>query len=156
VIGRIHGPVTGGALGLLLACDLAAVAPQAFLQPYYADVGFGPDGGWTAMLPARIGAAKAREIQLLNRRVPAEEMVALGLANALAPEDMLDGAIAGWCDALAGKQSGAIAATRLLLRPAAESGRIAAGLEAEKQAFVAQIETEEAHRGMARFLNRAP
>lgn len=156
VVGRIHGPVTGGSLGLLLACDLVAVTPQAFLQPYYTEVGFSPDGGWTALLPARIGETKAREIQLLNRRVAAEEMVALGLATALVPEDALDATVTGWTDALLAKQSGAVSATRRLLRPAAESGRIAAGLEAEKQAFMAQIGTDEAHRGMARFLGHAP
>lgn len=156
VIGRIHGPVTGGALGLMLACDLVAITPRTFLQPYYTAVGFSPDGGWTAMLPDRIGAAKAREIQLLNRRVPADELLALGLATALLPEAALDAAIADWCAALADMRPGAVAATRLLLRPAAESGRIAAGLAAEQQAFLAQIDSDEAEAGMARFLGRAP
>ncbi|MCW5773994.1 MAG: enoyl-CoA hydratase/isomerase family protein, partial [Rhodospirillaceae bacterium] len=68
VIGRVQGPVTGGSLGLVLACDLVAVTPAAFFQPYYVDVGFSPDGGWTAILPDRIGPARAREVQLLNQR----------------------------------------------------------------------------------------
>jgi len=56
VLARVQGALTGGALGLVLAADLVAMAPDAFVQPWYAAVGFAPDGGWTAMLPARIGA----------------------------------------------------------------------------------------------------
>ncbi|WP_341704073.1 enoyl-CoA hydratase/isomerase family protein [Ferrovibrio sp.] len=156
VIGRIQGPVTGGSLGLLLACDLAAVTPAVFLQPYYTEVGFSPDGGWTAMLPDRIGTAKAREIQLLNRRVAADEMLALGLATVLVPADTLDTCIAGWCEAIAAGQPGSVAATRRLLLMPERRAAIAAGLEAEKQTFLAQIATDEADRGMARFLGRAP
>jgi 2-(1,2-epoxy-1,2-dihydrophenyl)acetyl-CoA isomerase len=61
VISRVHGPVTGGSLGFLLASDLVAITPEAFIQPYYTQVGFSPDGGWTAMLPDRIGIARTRE-----------------------------------------------------------------------------------------------
>jgi len=156
VLGRIHGPVTGGALGFLLACDLVAVAPTTFLQPYYTAVGFSPDGGWTAMLPERIGIHRAREIQLLNRRLPAAELVTLGLADALVPTDALDATIAGWAATLAAKQPGAVAATRRLLLPTGRRAAIAAALETEKQEFMVQIATDEADHGMARFLGRAP
>ena len=44
-----RGAITGGGAGLLFAGDLAVLAPDAFVQPYYAQVGFAPDGGWTAL-----------------------------------------------------------------------------------------------------------
>lgn len=149
VIGRIHGPVTGGSLGLLLACDLVAITPQAFLQPYYAQVGFSPDGGWTAMLPARIGTQRAREIQLLNRRVSAQEALQLGLVTACVEGAALDATIEGWLEKLKTMQPGSIVSTKALL-----AADCAAGLEAELRHFLDLIDSVEADAGMVRFLNR--
>lgn len=43
-----RGAVTGGSAGFLFASDLAVLAPDVFVQPYYTRVGFAPDGGWPA------------------------------------------------------------------------------------------------------------
>jgi 2-(1,2-epoxy-1,2-dihydrophenyl)acetyl-CoA isomerase len=150
VIGRIHGPLTGGSLGLLLACDLVAVTPQTFIQPYYAEVGFSPDGGWTAMLPARIGAARTREIQILNRRLTAQDALALGLANACVEAGALDATIEAWLETLSRMQRGSLSRTKALLADDCE-----AGLKAELEQFLDQIATDEADAGMARFLSKS-
>lgn len=150
VIGRVHGPLTGGALGFLLACDLVVITPQAFIQPYYTEVGFSPDGGWTAMLPARIGAQQAREIQLLNRRITALEAVQLGLATTLAEPNSLDSTIEGWLLELRSKQPCSVACTKRLL-----AQDCAAGLLAEQRAFLDQIDSAEAEAGMVRFLAKS-
>ncbi|WP_297591360.1 enoyl-CoA hydratase/isomerase family protein, partial [Roseibium sp.] len=55
VLAAVNGPVTGGSVGFMLAADLVALSEGAFVQPYYSEVGFGPDGGWTALLPDRNG-----------------------------------------------------------------------------------------------------
>lgn len=149
VIGRIHGPLTGGSLGLLLACDFAAITPQAFIQPYYTQVGFSPDGGWTALLPARIGAQRAREIQLLNRRITAQEALKIGLVTAYVEAVALDATIEGWLAQLTTMQPGSVARTKAML-----AGDCAAGLDAELRNFLDQIDSDEADAGMARFLNR--
>ncbi|MFN3401675.1 MAG: enoyl-CoA hydratase/isomerase family protein [Ferrovibrio sp.] len=149
VLGRIHGPLTGGSLGLLLACDLAAITPQAYIQPYYAQVGFSPDGGWTAMLPARIGAQRAREIQLLNQRVSAQEALQLGLVTACVEADALDATIEGWLEKLKTMQPGSISSTKALL-----ATDCATGLDAELRNFLALIDSAEAEAGMARFLSK--
>lgn len=155
VIGRVQGPVTGGALGFILACDLVAMAPQAFIQPYYVQVGFSPDGGWTALLPDRIGAARAREFQLLNRRIMAAEAAQLGLANAVcAPED-LDQTIDSWLDMLIGNHSAAVAGSKRLLWSPQRRAVVAAALEAEKRMFVDLIDTAETEAGMAQFLRKS-
>ncbi|MFX5937574.1 enoyl-CoA hydratase/isomerase family protein, partial [Acinetobacter baumannii] len=59
LITALAGPVTGGSCGLVFTADLVVMGPRAFIQPYYVDVGFAPDGGWTALLPERIGPARA-------------------------------------------------------------------------------------------------
>ncbi|MBX3455852.1 enoyl-CoA hydratase/isomerase family protein [Ferrovibrio sp.] len=154
LLGRAHGPITGGSLGLLLACDLVAVSERTFLQSYYVDVGFSPDGGWCALLPARIGEAKAREIQLLNQRVLADQMLSLGLAQALVDEVALDGTLHTWLRDLRYKQRLGVMATKRGLMPPQRRASIAAALEAEKAAFLDMIDRPETEAGMARFLKR--
>lgn len=152
VIARVHGPVTGGSLGLVLAADLVAISSSAFIAPYYVDVGFSPDGGWTALLPERIGAARAREIQLLNRHVSAESAVAFGIATEAVAPEQIDRVIAGWLDALRGKSRGSLRATRELLMPPERRTAIAGKLQRELDRFLHTIESEEAEAGMAKFL----
>jgi len=147
VLAQVQGALTGGALGLVLAADLVAMERRAFIQPFYTVVGFAPDGGWTAMLPARIGAHRAREFQLLNQRISADQALALGLAQAVADDPAT--VIGDWLATLRGHIPGALTITKRLTTdmPALE-----AALDAERAAFVARIETEEVRDGMARFL----
>lgn len=152
-IARVQGPVTGGALGLVLACDLAAMSRTAFLAPYYVAVGFAPDGGWTALLPDRIGTARAREIQLLNRHVGADEAARLGIVTAAVDPEALDPTVDGWLATLAGHEAGAILATRELLMPAEATARVAARLAAEKARFLDMVDEAAVDAGLARFLN---
>ena len=155
VIARVQGPVTGGSCALVFAADLAAFGPRAFVQSYYVDVGFAPDGGWTALLPERIGVTRAAAIQMLNRRIGAEEALALGLATRLAAEDDLDATIADWTTMLNAKVRSSLVATRALLTPPARRLALADALERERQRFLSLIETDETEAGMARFLGRA-
>ncbi len=155
VIAAVQGPVTGGSCGLVFASDLVAMGPRAFLQSYYADVGFAPDGGWTALLPERIGAARAGAIQMLNRRIGTAEAVALGIAQAAPAETEFETTISGWLGTLRSKVGPSLAATRSLLMPPERLRAIADGLARERSRFLDLIETDETEAGMARFLARA-
>lgn len=155
VIARVQGPVTGGSLGLVLAADLVAMARGAFIGPYYVDVGFAPDGGWTALLPDRIGPARAGEIQMLNRMVTAEEAQRLGIVQAVTDPDGLDDQIAIWGQTLLGKQPQSLTVTKHLLWPSERRAAVAAGLERERQSFLTLIDTAATDAGMKHFLGRA-
>jgi 2-(1,2-epoxy-1,2-dihydrophenyl)acetyl-CoA isomerase len=152
VIARVHGPVTGGSLGLVLAADLTAISTSAFIAPYYVEVGFSPDGGWTALLPERIGAARARSTQLLNRRITAGEAVAFGIATEAASAEHLDNLIDGWIATLRTHAASSVRATRELLMPWQRRAEIAAGLDRELERFLNEIESDAAEAGMTQFL----
>ncbi|WP_068300535.1 enoyl-CoA hydratase/isomerase family protein [Pararhodobacter sp. CCB-MM2] len=147
VIARVQGAVTGGALGLVLAADLVVMTPEAFIQPWYAVVGFAPDGGWTRMLADRIGTSRVRALHLLNGRLGADEAFRLGLIQAVS--DSPDAEIADWLQTLARHDAGSLGATKSLL---AED--LADSLEAERAAFVTRIDLPEVRDGMARFLRQ--
>lgn len=151
-ISAVHGLVTGGSIGLVLATDLVVLGPDASFAPWYTVVGYSPDGGWTALLPERIGRARALDIQLTNRSLGAEEAHRTGLGQYLAKQD--EELTTAWtlANQIRARQPGSVARTLTLNRPDPE--RVAAALELEYQQFLEQIETDEADRGMAAFLGR--
>jgi 2-(1,2-epoxy-1,2-dihydrophenyl)acetyl-CoA isomerase len=152
VIARVHGSVTGGSLGLVLAADLAAISSSAFIAPYYVEVGFSPDGGWTAMLPERIGVARTREIQILNRRITPDTAVRYGIATEAVAPERIDQVIGGWIASLRTKARSSVRATRELLTPPERKAEIAGKLSRELDRFLDEIESDEAEAAMAKFL----
>jgi 2-(1,2-epoxy-1,2-dihydrophenyl)acetyl-CoA isomerase len=154
VIARLEGFVTGGSAGLVFASDFVVMADDAFIAPYYVDVGFSPDGGWTALLPERIGAARASAVLLSNRHIGAGEALALGLATHVVPETELDKTVAALVAALSSKSRRSIAETKRLLMPPERRRDIERGLERELDAFVETIALPETALGMQRFLRR--
>lgn len=153
-IARLQGFVTGGSAGLVFASDFVVMADDAFIAPYYVDVGFSPDGGWTALLPERIGAARAGAIQLANRHVGANEALTLGLATHVVPESKLDQAIANLAAALSAKSRRSLAETKRLLMTPERRRDIERGLARELETFVATIVRPGTALGMRRFLGR--
>lgn len=136
VIARVNGPVTGGSVGLVLAADLVAMSETAFIQPYYAEVGFCPDGGWTALMPERAGTAKALDAQYLNRRILPAEAVSLGLATQVAAPDALDAVVDGWCAEMAQKSFATLAVARARIWDEERIAAVARRLAAERHHFV--------------------
>jgi 2-(1,2-epoxy-1,2-dihydrophenyl)acetyl-CoA isomerase len=151
-VAAVHGTVTGGSVGLVLACDIAVAGPRTRFAPWYTVVGFSPDGGWSALMPERIGRARALDVQLTNRAIEAEEALALGLVQYLAdPQPVLDQAMAV-AATIAAARPGSVRHTLALTRPDPE--HVAIALEAERRHFLEQIVSDEADNGMAAFLKR--
>lgn len=150
VIAAVHGIVTGGSLGLVLAADIVLATPQASFTPYYNVVGFSPDGGWTAMLPALIGSKRAAEILLTNRTIMPEQALAWGLVNRIVPLEEIQVEAFKEAQLITSMLPSSLHSTRLLLHGQLEE--IRTRLDAERSAFVRQIQTDEAHLGMQVFL----
>jgi 2-(1,2-epoxy-1,2-dihydrophenyl)acetyl-CoA isomerase len=152
VVAAVHGIVTGGSLGLLLSSDIVLATPGASFTPYYTTVGFSPDGGWATLLPALVGRRRAAEALLLDRTIGAEEALAWGLVTRVVPAPTIREEAMAVAHGIAGQLPGSVRQARRLLW--GDSAQIAAALEAERRAFVAQIGEAEAERGMAAFLDR--
>ncbi len=148
VIAVVDGQVTGGAMGLVLAADVVLVTDRASFTPYYVDAGFSPDGGWTAILPDIIGRTRAATVQLLNRRISAEQALEWGFATAHADAATVDAAVAELCGQILDKKTGSMDCTRRLLRPPDLELR----LERERERFVQQVVTAEAKTGIKTLL----
>lgn len=149
VVVAARGAVTGGSAGLLFAADLAVLAPDAFVQPYYPQVGFAPDGGWTALLPERIGAGRALEWLQSDRRLSARDLCDVGLATMISdhPEETA-------VELAANGEIGTRLVTKALIWDDFRRERIEARLEAETDAFLDRIVQPDTTLGMSSFLER--
>jgi 2-(1,2-epoxy-1,2-dihydrophenyl)acetyl-CoA isomerase len=151
VVCAVQGQVTGGALGFLLAADRVIMQRGVSVTPWYAAVGFSPDGGWTALLPRVIGRQPALDWIRGNATRRARDCKGMGLAHEISEGAAADAALA-WAGRAAAMSAGSIAATRALL--SADQDTVREALEAERTAFVRQVQTPEALAGMARFLGK--
>jgi enoyl-CoA hydratase/carnithine racemase len=152
VVAAVHGIVTGGSLGLVLASDVVLVAPEIGFTPYYGVVGFCPDGGWTAALPSIIGPKRAAEVLLRNLTITADQAVAWGLASRVVPTERIRAEALRVAQEMGTLKPGSIGHTKGLLGLA--HGDLAVRLEAERSRFIEQITTEEAQQGIVSFVER--
>jgi enoyl-CoA hydratase/carnithine racemase len=119
VIARINGMAVGGGNESQLACDLAVMAEHAWLGQVGTRVGSVAAGGATQWLTIHVGDRRAREMLLLNRRIPARQALEWGLVNRVVPSVVKDGAFVEGASpeqierALAGKDGYAISLAKL-------------------------------------------
>jgi 2-(1,2-epoxy-1,2-dihydrophenyl)acetyl-CoA isomerase len=76
-------------LSIALACDLRIASDKAKLTTAFAKVGFSGDFGITWPLTRLLGEAKAKELLFLSDVLTAEQALAAGLVNEVAPHEQL-------------------------------------------------------------------
>jgi enoyl-CoA hydratase len=86
VLVAIQGGCIGGGLDLATACDLRYCTQDAFFCVQETNVGLVADIGTMQRLPKLIPEGVARELCFTGRRLPAERALALGLVNAVYPD----------------------------------------------------------------------
>jgi enoyl-CoA hydratase/carnithine racemase len=92
VIARLNGMAVGGGNESQMACDLGIMAEHAWIGQVGTRVGSVAAGGATQWLPLLIGDRRAREMLLLNGRIPARQCFEWGLVNRVVPSVVKDGA----------------------------------------------------------------
>jgi 2-(1,2-epoxy-1,2-dihydrophenyl)acetyl-CoA isomerase len=85
VVAAVNGVAAGAGAAFAFACDVRIVADSAGFNLAFAAIGLSCDSGSSWTLPRLVGWARARELLLLPRTVPAEEALAMGLATEVVP-----------------------------------------------------------------------
>lgn len=94
-VAAVHGFALGGGCEFALGCDLIVAEETATFGLPEVTVGVVPGGGGTQTLVRRIGYARAADLILTGRRIPAREAYDLGIVNRLvAPGTARDEALA--------------------------------------------------------------
>lgn len=93
-IAALNGTVAGGAMGMVLACDLRIAVPQAqFFYPVM-KLGFLPQPADPARLVALVGPARAKMILLAGQKISAQTALDWGLIDQIVDAGALLGAAA--------------------------------------------------------------
>jgi enoyl-CoA hydratase/carnithine racemase len=116
IVAGVSGRAVGVGFTLLLHCDWVIVADDSQMSAPFVRLGLTPEAGSTALLPARIGHARAFEILSSARVLSGREAVEWGLFNASTPKDQVDVAARDVAVMLAALPSGPLQATKSLLR----------------------------------------
>lgn len=114
-IAALNGTVAGGAMGMVLACDLRIAVPTAkFFYPVM-KLGFLPQPSDPKRLLQLVGPARTKLILMVGQKIGADQAQSWGLIEEIvAPDALLDRAMALSNDAL-GAATSHVAAIKTLI-----------------------------------------
>ncbi len=149
VIAKVRGYAIGGGNVMCTLCDLTIAGESAVFGQVGPKMGSVDPGFGTAYLARIIGEKKAREMWYLCRRYSAREALAMGLVNAVVPDEELDAEVGRWCAEICGHSPTAIAIAKRSFNADTESIRGASNLGF--QAVALYYKTDEAKEAGAAF-----
>lgn len=153
VVAAVNGVAAGAGLGIALACDLRVMAEAAYLTSAFTAIGLVPDSGTSWWLAHHLGASRALELTLTNRRVDGAEAHRLGLCLQVVPTaEVVPRALEVAAD-LADLVPETLVTTRRLVREAASSGLWEA-MTAEQTEQGRLGRTAEHREGVAAFIEK--
>ena len=153
VIASVRGAAAGFGISLVMACDLAIAAEDAYFTLAYSLIGTSPDGSGTYHLPRTVGMKRAMEMALLADRFDAKKALDLGLVNRVVPVPELDAAKLAMAERIAAGPTHAYGNTkRLLTRSLANT--LDAQLQAEAESFADCAATEDFAEGIRAFVEK--
>ncbi len=95
VIGAINGVAAGAGMSTALACDVRIGSEHARFKTVFIERSLSPDSGMSFFLPRIVGYAAAADLIFTSRAVGAEEAKTLGLLNRIVPAaELIDAAVA--------------------------------------------------------------
>ncbi len=147
-IAAVNGAAVGAGLCLALACDVRVASRTARLGLNFTALGLHPGMGATWTLPRLVGPARAAELLYSARLIGGEEAASIGLVNRAVPADEVMAVARELAAEFAATAPGANRAVkRALARSAWASLEDQLGFEAEEQA--ATLATRDAREGLA-------
>jgi enoyl-CoA hydratase/carnithine racemase len=153
VLASVHGSAAGAGLSLAFMADLCIAAEDARFTPAYGKLGVSPDGGGTAGVTAAVGPRRALQIFLAEDSFSAAQALQWGLVARVVPPAELKAATREFALRLAQNAPAAIAATKMLIQRAATSA-IVQQLDAERDAIIDCMHTDDFRAAIARFLKK--
>ena len=89
LVAAVNGAAVGVGMTMILPFDVIVASEKAKLGMFFVKMGVVPELASTYFLVQRVGFAKASELCLTGRAVPAPELEGSGLFNAVVPADAL-------------------------------------------------------------------
>jgi enoyl-CoA hydratase/carnithine racemase len=155
VIAAVNGPASGGGLALALAADIRLASPTARFNAAFVKVGLscGELGSsWT--LTRLVGPGRAAEIAYTGRFVEAEEAERIGLVNRVVPADELIDEALALAREIAANSPGGVQLSKRALQANLEISSYAAALELENRGQALLTRGEDMPEALSAFKER--
>jgi enoyl-CoA hydratase len=153
-IAAVDGLALGGGLELALACTMRVSGPRAKYGLPEVKLGLIPGAGGTQRLPRLVGRARAMDMILTARQVPADEAHSIGLVDRLTDRDAVKAALTLASELCGASLPAQLAAVRSI--DAASNLPLEAGRREEAAQEQSLFEHGEAHEGITAFLEKRP
>ena len=155
VVAAVTGYALGGGFELALAADFRVLGERAKVGVPEILLGVMPGAGGTQRLTRLVGPARAKDLVFSGRQVPADEALALGIADRVVPDaEVYDAA-----RAMAAQYASGPAVALRSAKQAIDDGLeldLDSALRLETTLFSGLFATEDQKTGMASFLEDGP
>ncbi|MCH8200547.1 MAG: enoyl-CoA hydratase/isomerase family protein [Chloroflexi bacterium] len=152
-IAAVNGVAAGAGLSFALACDIRIASERASFIEVFINVGLVPDSGSTWTLPRLVGLGKAMELCFTGDKIDAAEALRIGLVNRVVPADDLVTEVNALAGRIAALPARGIALTKRLLNQSFDND-LGAQLEAEAFAQETAALTEDHYEGVVAFIEK--
>ena len=151
----LNGHAFGGGMELMLACDLRMAVDGALMALTEVRLGIMPGAGGTQRLPRLIGAARAKELILLGRRIDAQRALDIGLVMQVSPRERLREDAEAVVAELTGCAPRSVEMAKQAIDRGSEVG-IDEGLRIERACYDVTLFTEDRDEGLRAFAEKRP
>jgi enoyl-CoA hydratase/carnithine racemase len=154
-IAAINGPAIGLGLGIAALCDMRVAEQSAVMASSFVKIGITPGDGSAWTLPRLIGYPRAAEMILSGDPIDAEQALALGLVNRVAPDGQGLAAAHALAQRITANPPRAVRLTKRLLREG-RHGRLADVLELAAAFQALAHETSDHREAVDAFFAKRP
>jgi enoyl-CoA hydratase/carnithine racemase len=155
VIAAITGYALGGGYELALCADFRVLGTNARIGQPEILLGIIPGAGGTQRLARLVGPARAKDIVFTGRHVGAEEALAIGLVDAVVPDDEVYETAVAMARKFAAGPPLALAAAKRAIEEGLDL-TLPEGLALETSLFAELFDTEDQKNGMRSFIENGP
>lgn len=152
-IAAVNGYALGGGCELALACDMRIASTNAVFGQPEVGLGIPPGFGGSQRLPRLVNPAIAKELIFSGRSVRADEAKEIGLVNRVVPQEELLSEVKQLAEQIAKNAPLAVEKSKQLINQGQDIP-LEHGLELEAQAFSLFFATEDQKMGAKSFVNK--
>ena len=155
IVAALNGHAVGGGFGLALVCDLRVGALEAQYGANFVKLGLAPGMAISYLLPRIIGFPRANELLLTGRLVDGAEAERLGILNRAVPAADVVASAMDLAQSIAAAAPLAVRATKDAIRRGLGL-QIREAAHAEAYAQAESLATDDAREGIAALLAKRP
>jgi enoyl-CoA hydratase len=153
VIAAVNGFALGGGCEIVMACDIIIASDKArFGQPEI-NLGIIPGGGATQRLPRLVGVCKAKELILTGDIIKAEEAEKIGLVNRVVPAENLMATAKEIAKKIAAKSRATVRLAKDVINKGMQTS-LETGLDYEREIYSLCLTLEDKEEGINAFIEK--